>query len=391
VASRTSSFAFKGKNENIRKIGEDLKVKTVLEGSVRKSGNRLRIAAQLVNVGDGYQLWSETFNRQMEDIFAIQDEIAQSIAKALKGILTEKDRQVLGKAVAEDVRAYEYYLRGRQFFHEFRHKSFEYARKMFAQAIEIDPNYPRAHAGLADCYSFLFAHWDPKPEHLAQAETASQRALQLDPNSAEAHVSRGFALSLQQKLAEARTEFENAIRLDPNLYEAYFFFGRACMSEGRREEAAALYGKAIRVQPDAYQPACLRASIYFGLGRKDDAMAACRHALLIVQKHVDLHPDDPRALYLGAIVHSRMGDNARALEWADRAVAIDPEETLTLYNVACLYSVLGRCDQALDCLEKAVKVGFSNWRWIENDADFDPIRNSPRYQTLVVKLKEAYP
>jgi serine/threonine protein kinase/tetratricopeptide (TPR) repeat protein len=391
VASRTSSFAFKGKNENIRKIGEELKVKTVLEGSVRKSGTRLRIAAQLVNVGDGYQLWSETFNRQMEDVFAIQDEIAQSITKALKGILTDKDRQVLGKTAAEDVRAYEYYLRGRQFFHEFRHKSFDYARKMFAQAIDIDPNYARAHAGLADCFSFLFAYWDPRSELLAEAEAASQRALQLDPNSAEAHVSRGFALSLQKKYTDARTEFETAIRLDPNLYEAYFFFARACMSEGRREEAAALYEKALGVRPDDYQPACLRGSIYFGLGRNDEAMAASRQALSIVQKHVELHPDDARALYLGAIVHSRMGDNRRALEWADRAVAIDPEETLTLYNVACLYSVLGRCDQALDCLEQAVKVGYANWRWIENDADFDSIRTSPRYQTLLEKLKEAYP
>jgi len=391
VASRTSSFAFKGKNENIRKIGEELKVKTVLEGSVRKSGNRLRIAAQLINVSDGYQLWSETFNKQMEDVFAIQDEIAQSIAKALKGILTEKDRQALGKATTDDVRAYEYYLRGRQFFHQFRRKGFEFARQMFAKAIEIDPNYPRAHAGLADCYSFLYLNWEPKPEHLAQAEAASQKALELDPNSAEAHVSRGFALSLQKKYADAIIDFEAAIRLDPSLYEAYFFFARACMAEGRREEAASLYEKALKVRPDAYQPACLRASVYFGLGRKDEALAACRQGLQLVQKHLDLHPDDARALYLGAILLSRMDDSRRALEWADRAVAIDPEETLTLYNVACLYSVLGQADQALDCLNNAVKLGYSNWRWMDNDSDFDPIRTDPRYQKLVQHLKDTYP
>jgi non-specific serine/threonine protein kinase len=391
VASRTSSFAFKGKNENIRKIGEELKVKAVLEGSVRKSGNRLRISAQLVNISDGFQLWSETFNRQMEDVFAIQDEIAQSITKALKGILTEKDREAVCKPAADDVRAYEHYLRGRQFFHQFRYKGFEFARQMFAKAIEIDPKYARAHAGLADCYSFLFSNWEPKPEHLAQAETASQKALELDPNSAEAHVSRGFALSLQKNYEEARKEFETAIRLDPGLYEAYFFFGRACMAEGRREEAAALFEKASQVRPDAYQPACLRTSIYFGLGQKDKALAACRQGLLVVQKHLDLHPDDARALYLGAIALSHLGDRQQALQWADRAVAIDPEETMTLYNVACLYSLLGQTERALECLDNAVKLGYSNWRWMEHDSDFDPLRSESRYQKLVQHLKETYP
>jgi serine/threonine protein kinase/Tfp pilus assembly protein PilF len=391
VASRTSAFAFKGKSENIRRIGEELKVKTVLEGSVRKSGNRLRIAAKLVNVSDGFQLWSETFNRQMEDVFAIQDEIAQNIATALKGILTEKDKQAIGQVAAEDIQAYEHYLRGRQFFHQFRHKGFELARQMFARAIEIDPNYARAHAGLADCYSLLFLNWEPKPEHLAQAEAASKRALELGPNLAEAHVSRGFALSLQKKFAEARNEFETAIRIDPHLYEAYFLFGRMCMSEGAREQAVAWFEKACKARPDAYQAFCLRSSIYFGLGRQEEAMAACRESVQVVQKHLKLNPEDARALCLGAVVLTRMDETAKALEWAEKALAIDAEETMTLYNVACLYATVGRPDQAIDCLEKAVKFGYSHWRWMEHDADFDSIRTNPRYEKLMQHLKEAYP
>jgi adenylate cyclase len=391
VASRSSSFAFKGKKENIRKVGEELKVQTVLEGSVRKSGNRLRISAQLIKVADGYQLWSETYNRQLEDVFAIQDEIAQNITQALKGILTEKDKQALEKAPAENVRAYEYYLRGRQYFHQFRRKGFELARQMFALAIEIDPNYARAHAGLADCYSTLFLSWDPKQEHLAQADTASRRALELNPNLAEAHVSRGSALSLQKRFAEARKEFETAIRLDPSLYEAYFLFGRSCMSEGTQEEAGHWFEKACQVRPDEYQAALLRTSIYFGLNRKEEGLAACRDSLKIVQRHLQLHPDDARALYLGAIAWCRLGDNTRAQEWADKALAIDPEETMTLYNVACLYSILGQTDRAVECLENAVKFGYSHWRWMEHDSDFDAIRNHPRYVALIEQLKQLYP
>jgi non-specific serine/threonine protein kinase len=392
VASRTSSFSFKGTQENVRKIGAELKVATVLEGSVRKAGSRLRIAAQLVSVGDGFQLWSESFNRTMEDVFAIQDEIAQSITKALKGILTEKDRQVIAKAAAaEDVRAYEFYLRGRQFFHQFRQKGFAFAREMFAKAIAIDPTYARAHAGLADCYSFLYMSWEPRPEHLAQAETASKRALELDPASAEAHVSRGFALSLQNKFTEARKELETAIRLDPHFYEGYYFFARACLAEGAHEEAARWFEKAGQVQPDAYPPACYCATIYFGLGRTEEARAACRHGLQLIEKHLDLYPDDARALCLGSGILGRMGDTRRSLEWAEKALAIDAEETTTLYSVACLYAIIGKSEQALDCLEKAVKLGYPNWRWIENDADFASIRTQPRYLALVKYLKDAYP
>ena len=160
VASRTSAFALKGKNEDVRRIGEQLNVRTVLQGSVRKSGNRLRITAQLSNVADGFQLWSETYNRQLEDVFAIQDEIAENISKALRVILTDKDQKALDRRRATaDVRAYDCYLRGIQLFHQFRRKAIEAATEMFTRAIEIDPGYARAHAGLADCYSLLYMTW----------------------------------------------------------------------------------------------------------------------------------------------------------------------------------------------------------------------------------------
>src|SRR6266853_2048763 len=233
VAARTSSFAFKGKNEDIGEVGRKLKVNTVVEGSVRKAGNRLRVTAQLVNVANGYHLWSERYNRQLEDVFEIQDEIAENIVSALRLVLGEDEKRALEKTPTENVQAYEYYLRGRQFFHQLRRTSLQYARRMFDRAIEIDPNFARAHAGIADCCSFLYMYWDGSNANLEAADASSQRALELDPASAEAHTSRGVALTLRRDYGEARREFDIALSLNPMLYEAHYFYARACLTEGK--------------------------------------------------------------------------------------------------------------------------------------------------------------
>ena len=388
VASRTSAFAFKGRNEDVRKIGEQLNVRTVLEGSVRKAGNRLRISAQLVNVADGYHLWSETYNRELEDVFAIQDEIARNITKALQVILSEKDKRAIEKAKAPtaDVKAYEHYLRGRQFFHQFQRKGFVFAQQMFARAIAIDPAYALAYAGIADCHSLLYMYWDISAANLQQADEASRKALELDPDLAEAHVARGLAVSLKKNYDEAEQEFQTAIRLDPTLFAARYFFGRTCQAQGKKLEAAHLYEQACQLRPDDYQAAAHLGSLYGALGRKADAEAACQRALGVVGKHLELHPDDARALYLGAVVWCQVGEPARGLEWAGRALAMDPVEPLTLYNVACFYAIQGQLEVALDCLENALKHGFAQKEWIEQDSDFASLHGHPRYQALLQAL-----
>jgi serine/threonine protein kinase/tetratricopeptide (TPR) repeat protein len=386
VASRTSAFAFKGKNDDVRKIGEQLNVRTVLEGSVRKAGQRLRIFAQLVSVADGYHLWSETYNRQLEDVFAIQDEIAQHIAKALRVLLTEKGKKALERVPTADVEAYDYYLRGRQFFHQFRRKGFEFARQMFARAIEQDPGYALAFAGMADCHSLLYTYWETTEAHLQQADASSRKALQLAPDLAEGRVARGLAVSLRKQFAEAEGEFETAIRLDASLFAARYFYGRTCLAEGKLEKAAELFEQACRLRPDDYQPACHLSSIYAGLGRKDDARAASSRCLEVVEKHLALHPEDARALYLGAVVWCQVGQAARGLDWAARALALDPEEPVTFYNVACVYALQGKIEPAIECLERAVQHGFAHKEWIEHDADLNALHAQPRYQTLLSKL-----
>jgi serine/threonine protein kinase/Flp pilus assembly protein TadD len=386
VASRTSAFAFKGKNEDIGDIGRKLKVATVLEGSVRKAGNRLRVTAQLVNVADGYHLWSERYDRELEDVFAIQDEIAGNIVKALRVVLSDAEKRALGKAPTDNVQAYEYYLRGRQFFHQFRRTGIQFARRMFERAIEVDPDYALAYAGVADSCSFLYMYWDGSKSNLDSAEAASRKALELDPDLAEAHASRGFAVSLSKHYAEARQEFETAIRLNPKLYEAHYLYARACFQEGKLEDAVRHYEDAATVRPEDYQALLLMTAPLKGLGRNAEAHAASQRGLQVVEKHLELNPDDARALYLGAGALIQAGDPQRAKEWIRRATAIDPDDSGVLYNVACTYAMLGQKEEALTCLEKAVQNGFGHKEWLENDSDLDAVRMDPRFATLLTKL-----
>jgi adenylate cyclase len=386
VASRTSAFAFKGKNEDIGEVGRKLKVNTVLEGSVRKAGNRLRVTAQLINVADGYHLWSERYDRQLEDVFEIQDQIAENIVRALRVVLGEDEKRALEKTPTENVQAYEYYLRGRQFFHQLRRTSLQYARRMFDRAIEIDPNFARAHAGIADCCSFLYIYGDASKANLEAANTSSQRALELDPASAEAHTSRGIALTLRGDYGEARREFDIALRLNPMLYEAHYFYARACLTEGKFEEAVSHYRDAWRLRPEDYQAVQLSAAPLATLGRHEEALEAARQAVKLADAHLELNPDDARAWYLSAGALMRLGQRDQALERARRASAIDPEDPGVLYNVGCVYALAGSAEEALDYLDRAIQNGFGHREWLENDSDWDSIRGEPRFQALLRKL-----
>ncbi len=386
VVSRTSAFAFKGKNLDIRKVGEQLSVATVLEGSVRKAGNRLRVTAQLVNVADGYQLWSDRYDRQLDDVFAIQDEIADNIVKALRVVLSEEEKRAIEKPPTENVEAYEYYLRGRQFFHQLRRTNIQFARRMFERAIEMDSKYAKAYAGVADCCSFLYMYWDGSKSNLDAADSASRKAIELDPELAEARASRGFALSLSREYEEARRAFEAAIRLNPKLYEAHYLYARACFQEGRLEEGVQHYEEASRVRPEDYQALFLMHGPLNALGRPEDGKAAIRRGLEISEKHLELNPDDARALCLSAGAPAVLGQRDRALEWAQRAYDIDSSDSGVLYNVACVYALGGMTDKALEYLDQAIQNGFGHREWLDNDTDLASLRSDPRFEALRQKL-----
>ena len=383
VASRTSSFAFKGKNEDIGEIGRKLKVSTVLEGGVRKMGNRLRITAELVNVADGYHLWSERYDREIEDVFAIQDDISQSIVKALRVILSEGEKKAIESKPRTNIQAYDYYLRGRQFIHQLRRRSLEYARQMFNKAIEIDPDYALAHTGVADASSLLYTYFDARDFNLRQADKASRKALELEPELAEAHVSRGIVTSLTHHFEEAEESFTKAMKLEPKMFEAAYWYGMGLMAEGRFEDAIKMFDRASLLRPEDYQSAHFAGQAYKSLGRVEEEHAQLRRGLKLMESTLELNPDDARAANLAAGVFASLGEAEDAIKYGERSLAIDPEDPMLLYNIACMYASLGRVDQAISCLERSVDKGFGHKEWIDNDPDLNSIRSNPRYQSIV--------
>ena len=382
VASRTSVFALRGRALDVRAIAERLNVETVLEGTLQRHDRQLRLTASLVDTANGYQLWSERYDREMVDVFAIQDGIARSIAGALRVILTERERRAMAPVPTADIRAYESYLRGRQFFHQTRKKSLEFAREMFTHAIEIDPGYAPAWAGIADCCSQLKMYYPGAEADLARADSASRKALELAPQLPEAHASRAFALWMLDRHAEATREFEAAIQLDPRQFDALYFYARSLFQHGEYEQAAALFQRAAAVRDD-YQASFFAAQSLAALGREAEARAGYRQALRAAEDHIALNPDDPRAATMRAVSHCRLGEQSEGIRWAERALVIDPEDAGVLYNVACLYALEGLRDRAIDALEEALRRGFGNLEWISRDPDLDALHGDPRFQALM--------
>jgi serine/threonine protein kinase/Tfp pilus assembly protein PilF len=387
VAARTSSFAMRDRRLDVREIGRKLAVETILEGSVRKAGDQLRITAQLINVNDGYHVWSERYDRHLEDVFAIQDEIGHNIVQALKVTLTDREKRTMEKVPTTDMEAYEFYIRGRQKFFSMGAKGLEYARNMFTSAIIRDPRYALAFCGIADCYSLIYQYYDSDRSNVENALTASRKALELDSELAEAHASYGLAMSIDEGYEEAEKEFERAIELSPKLFEAYYFYARATRSQGKLAKAAELFRMAGAVRPEDFQAPILAGDTYRGLNRPDRMMESFVRGLAVAKAHLEFHPQDARAWYLGAHANLELGDRAEALRWCEKAMVLAPDDAATLYNAACLFCIMGEIEKCFECLEKSVDNGFAHPQWLENDPDLTEIRKDPRYKKLLDRLK----
>jgi TolB-like protein/Tfp pilus assembly protein PilF len=388
VVSRTSSFAFKDKHEDVRIIGRRLGVKCVLEGSVRKAGNHIRITAQLIDVANGYHLWSDQYDTEMEEIFAIQEEIAESIVKALEIELSEREKRAIQKPAARDVDAYDFYLRGRKLFYQTRRSNIARAREMFSKAIKEDSKFASAHAGMANCYSYLYWYFDRKSENIEGAMAASQKALELDPDLAEAHAARGLALTLNEQYKDAESEYKEAVRLNPALFEAYYFHARTRFVQGDMEGAARLFERACAVDPEDYQAPMMLGFVLTSLKQMDKASAVYQRGLDNVDKHLALNSEDSRAFYLASSALIGLGRKEKGLKYSMRAVSLDPDDSYILYGVACNFARLGEIDESIYYFERALRSGFAHKQWIENDADLDPIKSDPRYHALLAELKD---
>jgi adenylate cyclase len=382
VVARTSSFAYEGTTEDVRTIGRRLGARAVLEGSVQRSGDRLRVTTQLINVEDGYHLWSDRYDRPMQDVFGIQDEVADNVARALHAVLRENERKALSKVHTRDVDAYEFYLRGRRFFSQGRRKSLEYARDLYRRAIERDERFALAYAGVAEATALLAMYYPAVHVDLDDALRSAEAGLAIDPELAEAHGALGAVLFLQGKVEAAAAALRRALDLDPRLFEARYLHARACFQQGRFADAVRLFQDAESVRED-YSAAFFVAQSLEALGEHERARDAYEHASNVALRHVELNPDDPRAATMLAVSLSRLGRQDEGLRWADRALTIDPEDAGVRYNVACLFAVAGRADRALDCLEEARSVGFGNREWLERDPDLASLRDHPRFKTIM--------
>jgi serine/threonine protein kinase len=390
VASRTSSFGIKKDAAlDSREIGRRLEVGHLLEGGVRKAGERLRITAQLIDVDSGYHTWSDRYERELVDVFALQDEIARDIAQALRVCLGPREAEETRRRVpTRDIQAYDYYLRGRKFYHRYGRREIEFALQLFSRATERDTDYALAWAGLADCWVYLFWHSEKTDAIREQAETASRRAVELDPASSQALASRGNALSAGGEDQRARESFEAAIRLDPELFETRYFYARHLFTQGDLEGAVVQYDEAMRIRPEDYQSPLLVAQSLDDLDRPEQARDCRRRGVRLAEAWLELNPDDARAMYMAANGMVALGEIEHGLELAAKAASMTPSEPITLYNVACVESMGGEIEGALDHLEASVEHGLSLKGWFDNDSNLDAVRGHERFARLMRKLEE---
>jgi TolB-like protein/tetratricopeptide (TPR) repeat protein len=386
VAARTASFQFRGTSTDIRSVGQKLGVGTLLEGSVRKAGNRLRVTVQLIEVATGFHRWSRRFDRTLKDVFAIQDEIAESVATSLRGgVLSRHEKQGLLRPHT-GAAAYEYYLRGRQYLPRLTQPDLQKSGEMFEHAIELDAGYSPALAGLAMVNATLYEWFGGREDDLIRAERASQKALQLAPGLAEAHVAGGFTLSLYKRYDEAVREFEDAIRINPNFFDAYYYFARFSFARGDIKRSAELFRMAAKVRHEDFQSPLLLSQSLRMLGRTEEANEALREGIHRAEHALVLNPLDGRALSLGSCAlfpHQK----ARAMEWSQRALELYPDDMGTLFNAACLRAKAGLKEEAMEILERVFARGWGKHDWIERDRGFDILRDDPRFKNLLARLK----
>lgn len=382
VIARNSVFTYKGKPIKVQQAAQELGVKFILEGSVRKVGQRVRITGQLVDGKNGMHLWADRYDRDLTDIFALQDEITHTIVDQLKVKLLPEEKVVIAQAPTHNVEAYTHYLRARDYLLMRTYTSVQLARRLFSRAVELDPDYARAYAGIAECDTYV-SSWLGVPISVDDILATTGKALAIDPNLPEAYAVRAAALVNAGRRAEAASAFEKALALDPNCHAANYYYGRFFYTEGDFDRAAKHYTRALEIQPDDYKSPLLLHGVFEALGRQEESKKYAWLGIKRAEEVINRHPENSDPSALGASVLAALGERERAMEWLARASAVENDPSSAWYNVACTYSLLGEVDRAIDLLEIWLpRVGPDQKLWFKNDRDLDPIRNHPRFQRL---------
>jgi serine/threonine protein kinase/Tfp pilus assembly protein PilF len=380
IFPRSEMLAFRDKQTSAPQIGQQLGAAFVLEGTIRRSGNRLRITAQLVEISTRHSVWAERYDRQLEDVFAIQDEIARSIAQALRITLTPQEEKIIGLKPTENTQAYDFYLRGRSYT---RRENMDYALQMFEQAIQLDKNFALAHAGIAYLCGLIYELREQSPDWIARGLSACDRAMSLAPDLPEVLVARARLFYSQKKYVESEMMARRAIERKRDSDGSWNILGRALLSQSKYEEAAALAEQAIEANGDDYNTYIPYGVCSERLGRKKEAEHIRQRMNIVLRQQLELVPEDVRARILLASNLAALGEGEEAARHLQTAVALRPNDGNTLYNAACTYGLLHRKAEALDTLRKAIKAGYGNLNWASRDADLDCLHDDPEFRKLV--------
>ena len=283
-----------------------------------------------------------------------------------------------------DPKAYDFFLRGLSYFAKHNIQDTVYARQMFMRALEVDPDFGRAWAGLAYTYGFEYLYFNATDVNRDEALRTSRKALELAPDLAESHVSAGIAYCMVRDYPKAEAEFEKAIELDPESYDAWYFFGRTKVHEGDIQRALKLFERAAQVRPEDYQSVLLQAQLYHSLGDNKHELEVARKGIERARAVLELNPDDNRAYNLGAFALLRQGEREEAEQWLKTSLEKAPMDSMVNYNAACFYSVAGEVEKSLDCLENCyLKIGNLNREWLLHDSDLDNVRDHPRFAEIL--------
>ncbi|MHB8581145.1 MAG: protein kinase domain-containing protein [Ignavibacteriaceae bacterium] len=384
LVARTNTMRYKGTDKDIKTLGRELGARFIMQGSVRKFRDDLRISVQLMDVSQESQLWGETFKGKLEDIFDIQEKVSKEVTAALRVNLSLSEKVGLTKRSTINAEAFDNYLRAREFLYRFTKSSVQIAIQFFQKAIENDTRYASAYAGLSEAYAHLYFFFIRNDELLDQAIESGMKALMYDPTLSEAYAALSLAYYNKKLYEDASNSGQKAIELDPNNFIAFWNLGRIYHCTDRDLEAVELFKKVISLNPDFYSAYQDLTACYERLGKTKEYIDTVNILLRdVYPNYISKHPDDSRAhiFYANSLAELNRPDEAK-LE-VNKALELSPNDTLMLYNVACLYSRLGEKSKSLEYLKEAISNGYANYDWLKRDPDLNNIHNEPEYLVLI--------
>jgi TolB-like protein len=405
VTSGTSTKRYKKAELSVKEIGRELGVSSILEGSVQKIGNNVRITAQLIDAKTDVHLWSETYDRNISDIFSIQSEVAQTVARELKATLTSKEKGQIERNQTNNVEAYNLYLQGRFFWNMRTEEGVKKSIEYFEKSVTIDPNYALAYAGLSDAYFILtYYGWLPNSEGYNKAKKFALKALEIDNNLAEAHAALGWLLCWSEwKWEEARKELKLAIELNPNYANAHQYYSELLDILRQDKEAREQINMALELNPLSLVMNHTNEVYYFHEGKFQEALEAC-------QRIIEIDPT-PSVYFIYYVIYLRSGENVKAIEALQKAFSGDTLTIKEVYNksgingiknwlierelnksnpsslfIAGTYAWLGKKEEALNWLDKAFEEKNTGLPAVNNDPIFENLRSEPRFQAIIKKM-----